>query len=86
MPKIKQKKGKRFRIQISMEEDLWQEYDENCRIAQERGAEIDFSEDFDRWFRKINEQIRQMLTEKNTTSHATTSPAPAQVKGGGDNA
>ena len=61
MAKIKVKRNKRYRVQISTTQKVWESYDRNQRLAAELKAEIDFSPDFTVWLARQNEQVTQGL-------------------------
>jgi len=62
MAKVSIKNKRRFRVQISISQALWERYNDNLKLAQELGAEIEFSRDFEIWFNRQNEQVTQELT------------------------
>ena len=63
MAKVTMKQKRRYRVQISISNVLWEKYNRNLVLAKQLGAEIDFSKDFDPWFAKQNDQVSLDLQE-----------------------
>jgi hypothetical protein len=57
MAKVRMKKNKRYRVQITTSKEVWEKYISNQQLAGEMKAEIDFSAEFTVWFARQNEQV-----------------------------
>lgn len=61
MAKIRPKSGKRYRVQITVNKDVWETYNSNQQIAAQLKVEIDYSSEFSSWLSRQNEQVAQEL-------------------------
>jgi hypothetical protein len=61
--KFKALKGRNKRVQFSMPDALWTLYAANKKLAESLRADIDYSSEFEKWFTRINEQVRDELTK-----------------------
>jgi hypothetical protein len=73
MARIKIKQGRRCRVQLSITTPLWDQYQSNLSAAKQVGAEIDFGDEFEAWFKKQNDQITRDLKDLQSGSRAKTS-------------
>lgn len=83
MAKIRQKNSKRYRVQISTTQKVWESYDRNQRLAAELKAEIDFSSDFTMWLARQNEQVAHELQNLKALADADQQVAVATGKTAG---
>lgn len=81
MARVSIKNKRRFRVQISISQTLWERYNDNLKLAQELGAEIDFARDFEYWFNRQNEQVSHELKELRESVMTEKKPTP--MTGGG---
>ena len=93
MARIKVKQARRCRVQLSISTPLWDQYQNNLDTAKQIGAEIDFGEEFEVWFKKQNEQVTRELGElqsgfpekaQRKIGLPAASVAAKTVSGGGD--
>ena len=80
MAQLNTKNKRRYRVQISISQATWVKYDANMKVAQSLNVEIDFSQDFELWFKRQNEDVQRKLAEMSTsvvTAAATNTPAAA---------
>lgn len=63
MPTLTHKKTRRFRIHFSMTEQLWKAYQENVQLAKRLNVDFDFIRDFEPWFKRLNQTLKNQLEE-----------------------
>lgn len=80
--KIKSAKGRSKRVQFSMSDTLWALYDANKKLAASLRAEIDYSDDFEKWFRRVSEQVSIDLAKY--AAQAEVSAEVVTLEGGAD--
>lgn len=81
MATITQKKTNRYRIQFSMSKRLYEDHQENLKLAASMSVIIDFNRDFEKWFNCQVEQTAKLLRQlqENSTITAETIPATHDV-------
>jgi hypothetical protein len=78
MAQLNIKNKRRYRVQISISQATWQKYDANLKAAQSLNVEIDYSQEFEIWFKRQNDDVQRKLAEMSTPV-VTTTPAPGPV-------
>ncbi len=63
MARIKVKQGRNCRVQMSISTPLWTHYQSNLDMAKKLAVEISFTEEFETWFRRQNEQVTRDLKD-----------------------
>ncbi len=76
MARIKIKQVRRCRVQLTVSAPLWGQYQDNLTAAKQVGAEIDFGDEFEVWFRK---QIFQVARDLKDLQAESTVKAPRQT-------
>ena len=65
---IVRKNARRNRVQFTMSDALYGNYQECLKLAEQQKACIDFSKDFDRWFTQQLDQVKKELTKPSVST------------------
>ena len=80
MAKIIHKNNRRYRIQFSMNRDLYETYQDIIARAGELEAVVGFADDFERWFADQLVQVGRLLEEYEKNSKSSRNESETHIE------